>query len=312
MAPIRSDSYAFTFDHRTLEVLRKRLGLTQAALAEELDVPVNTVSRWETGANSPDANALAAMYSIAKERGVNAQFFTRRMGLTTKPTERTKLVLAWDFQNIGIKDADIEEEWEFIESYLDLSFPKTRSARLLHAYAMGWLYSDAPRRLRELGFIVPQTYRNADPQLIEDVLAACWRRPQRTVAVIASNDGGYSELVLELRQKAVDVYVMGTDECSERLRKAVGSGGFVHWDQPYVVTECVEVIKELNGKSITKSEFGSLCRQRLDESEVYPDDVGFSRRNPYGSLLRWLQGQGVISVADVPGRPKFVTIKLLR
>ena len=58
MAPIKSDQFEYAFRPQSIEVLRKQLGLTQAGLAEELDVPVNTVSRWETGATTPDAPGL--------------------------------------------------------------------------------------------------------------------------------------------------------------------------------------------------------------------------------------------------------------
>ena len=88
-------------------------------------------------------------------------------------------------------------------------------------------------------------------------------------------------------------------------------GTFVPWDAPFVVSECVEVIKDLKGEPISRADFGNRCSARLEESEVYPGDVGFSRRNPYGSVLRWLEKQGVVTTTKVPRKPDWVTIRLL-
>ena len=73
VAPIRPEDHAFVFQASVLVDLRRKLDLNQAELAESLDVPVNTLSRWERGSNVPDANALAVLFSIAKERGVEAR-----------------------------------------------------------------------------------------------------------------------------------------------------------------------------------------------------------------------------------------------
>ena len=80
VAPIRPEDHAFVFQASGLVDLRRKLDLNQAELAESLDVPVNTLSRWERGSNVPDANALAALFSIAKERGLKPEFFKQREG----------------------------------------------------------------------------------------------------------------------------------------------------------------------------------------------------------------------------------------
>ena len=80
VAPIRPEDHAFVFQASVLVDLRRKLDLNQAELAESLDVPVNTLSRWERGSNVPDANALAALFSIAKERGLKPEFFKQREG----------------------------------------------------------------------------------------------------------------------------------------------------------------------------------------------------------------------------------------
>ena len=55
--------------------MRQTLGLSQSAMAAMLDLPKNTVSRWERGETTPDAESLAAVYSLGMEKGVAPNFF---------------------------------------------------------------------------------------------------------------------------------------------------------------------------------------------------------------------------------------------
>ncbi len=45
---------------------RKRMGLTQAQLAETLDVSNKTISRWERGINLPDYDQVFALSNLFK------------------------------------------------------------------------------------------------------------------------------------------------------------------------------------------------------------------------------------------------------
>ncbi|MBI2166597.1 MAG: helix-turn-helix domain-containing protein [Chloroflexi bacterium] len=292
-----------------LESSRKRLGLTQAKLAELLDVPVNTVSRWETGATTPDANALAAIYSIAKQQDVTPQFFQRRATVQTAERQRTKLILAWDYQNRGLDASEVASEWSYMWKYIDLLHPGTKASRQLWAYTSPYQWNAADE-LKKLRFQVYDGAFDADSQLVQDVRAECQKKPNKTVFVLAADDGNYVELLRGLKEIGVDVYVWGTDQCNERLVKAVDPGHFIHWDGPFVVTECVDVVRGLNGRQITRAEFGSLCKSRLDEEGAYPYEVGFSAKNPYSSVLRWLDRQGIVEITEVTGKSDTVSIRL--
>lgn len=48
----------------TLQSLRKKQGLTQEALGEQLHVTRQTVSNWETGKNYPDLELLVALSNL--------------------------------------------------------------------------------------------------------------------------------------------------------------------------------------------------------------------------------------------------------
>ena len=65
----------YRFSPNSLIGLRRTLAITQAEMASRLGVPANTVSRWETGATVPDADSLAAIYSVAMEHQVQPNFF---------------------------------------------------------------------------------------------------------------------------------------------------------------------------------------------------------------------------------------------
>lgn len=309
MAPIRPDHFDYSFRPSVLENIRKQLGLTQAKLAEFLDIPVNTVSRWETGSTVPNADALAAIYSIAKEGAVTAQFFQKKANVKAMQRQRTKLILAWDYQNIGLNASEVAPEWSYMRKYLDLLHPGTKSSRQLWAYSSPFQLN-ASTELEKLSFQVYSGVFDADGQLAQDVLEECQKNPNRTVLVLVADDGDYTEMLRRAKEMGVDVYIWGTDQCSERLVKALEPGHHLHWDGPFVITECIDVVRGLNERPVTRAEFGSLCKSRLDGEEVYPYEVGFSSRNPYGSILRWLERQGVVDIAEVPGKPDAISIRL--
>jgi len=63
------------FDYVQIRAFRKRLGLTQAALAERLGVPQPTVARWETGLVSPCADYIGAMCDLGRVADIDPSFF---------------------------------------------------------------------------------------------------------------------------------------------------------------------------------------------------------------------------------------------
>ena len=91
MAPVKPGR--FKFDPGSIVQVRKHLGLSQKKLAALLGVPANTLSRWETGATTPDADSLAAIYSVAAQHGMSAQLFHRRKKMQPRLSKgRTRLL----------------------------------------------------------------------------------------------------------------------------------------------------------------------------------------------------------------------------
>ena len=107
MAPVEKGSYRF--DPKGLVDIRNRLGIAQFEMALLLGVPPNTLSRWETGKATPDAHSLAAIYSFARERGLNPSFFRHFVA-----GQRTRLVVVLDFQDLGVSALSVKQ----MDSYL--------------------------------------------------------------------------------------------------------------------------------------------------------------------------------------------------
>lgn len=297
MAPIKPSQHKYRFDPKEISNVRQRMKITQAALAELLDVPVNTVSRWETGASTPDAHALAAIHSAALESNVKVNFFHAQATASESKSTRTKLLVAWDFQNLALDADGLEEEWGYLKKYLSLLHPGTHANAELKAYTSGF-HHQAEQVLKSLGFTVSSSLFNIDAQFIDDVEDALSKRPSRSVLYLVADDGDYVDLIRTQRQRGVDVYVLGTDQCSEQLKRALEADHFVHIDRPYVVVKSLEALKSSKDKVVSTASFGNICKRVLDEAAIYPQDVGFSAKNPYGSLARWLEVRGLVKTGN--------------
>lgn len=265
--PVRPGSFEYRFSPDALKQARDRLGLSQAKLAARLDLPVNTISRWERGETTPDAHSLAAIYSIAKERGLEPEFFKKGVGMATatrkKPLQplngrivlnrqRTRLVLAWDFQNVALEAGEAFDEWFYMDKFLDIAFPSVDKWEL-RAYA-SWQHNEAVKNLRYVK--LEQTYFDADAQISREVRNLCgvqqsyWSQPsidpKDTVLVLVSKDGDFADLLNEVRQAGVDVYLWSPPGCSRDLQDAVKRDNIIPWDHP-CLTVSEDNLKRLRG-----------------------------------------------------------------
>ncbi len=225
MATAERDRYEFR--HQALVELRSRLGLKQAAMAEALGVPQNTLSRWETGATPPDAKSLARFYSIAQEREEEVEFFMRKRPapklVKGKAKSRPRLLVAWDFQNTGQKKSQVKEINSRIRKAIAKRFPET-SHQAYSAFG-GVNQSAATDALANLAWRVWEDQKDIDKELIRQVKDYCAQEPQETAVVLICNDGDYDAgLTKELQRDGVEFYVGDLDgKVSERLRKAVST-----------------------------------------------------------------------------------------
>ena len=120
MAPVKQMQYRFSPE--SIAELRKKLGLSQAAFAKSLGVPPNTVSRWENGATTPDAASLAAIHSVAMEKGIRPSFFKKRR---KQAMARTQLLVVWDFQRFAVLARHVQEMDLWLTAECDRRFSTT-------------------------------------------------------------------------------------------------------------------------------------------------------------------------------------------
>ena len=245
MPPIRPDDHAYRFRPGTIRELRESLKLTQAQMADLLEIPTNTLSRWETGANLPDANALAAIYSIAADRGVTPQFFEERSKTMGKFQYRKIRFIDWDFQNLDLEAEIIGETADELNRYLNILCGRPQEiGKWAYVSAMvggywGADHSAQGKALQEAGFDLMSCQFDADRQIIEDGRdafglphtsqsgATDGDNPKEHAYVLISDDGDYAEYLKDLRNAGAETFIFGTDECSKKLIKAVGQDHFI-------------------------------------------------------------------------------------
>ena len=339
MAPIIPEDYRYVFKPQNISELRHKLAMTQSDLAALLDVPVNTLSRWETGSTAPDAHALAAIYSVARERDLRPEFFVEGDSPMASRLKQSTLVVQWDSQNVS-PEADLIGTWSTsLKQYMLLLFPNlAQQTGSVYPRSVDW---DTLQLLQHNGFDVRPVRADADRQLIEDcrrlfdlvqpafnslnqsvILSALQVNvrqgvgpdPEQTAYTLVADDGDYADIIRELKRTGAEVFVCGTDECSQSLKDAAGPDHFIPLWQPYVVVQCMEVAIEMSRSRITKSEFGSRCWQLLNNNElgIFPDDAGFPRSGGYIRVLEHLESNGLVRVQRFRHDPNRISIALCR
>ena len=197
------------------------MNLTQKTMAAQIGVPANTLSRWETGATTPDADSLAAIYSIARDRDITPSFFQRRKPVPTLNRNRDRLVVIWDFQNysataLQVPHMDSSIRWEIRRPLKSASF------QLFKAFASP-NQAEATNGLFELGWRVFEDAHDLDEDIVEQAKSDCIQDPGHTTLALISNDGDYVELIQDLSELGVDVYLITSlFGYSHRLVEAVG------------------------------------------------------------------------------------------
>ena len=236
MAPVKPGR--FEFDAGSIAQVRNRLGLSQKKLAALLGIPANTLSRWEIGTTTPDADSLAAIYSVAAQHGLSAQFFRRREKMAKAAKGRTRLLVFWDFQTLRTSASYVRQADETVRQALREKFPTaTSSSFKAFSYPSD---SQATDELMGLGWRVWEEDDDLSDDIISQSKSDCGHEPENTILVLLTDpsEDDFVNLVGELRRKGVDVYLMSS-EATERtaLVKAVGRK---HWIKLTGIPKAVE------------------------------------------------------------------------
>ena len=141
--------------------------------------------------------------------------------MATRTTGRTRLLVFWDFQNEARAAGHVNGVSDRIAAALR---PRFGGATLQIFKAFGGTnQSPALNRLGEAGWRVWEDDIDMDQELISQARSDCGHEPQNTTFVLITKDRDYSEMISDLRDQGVDVYVgqLGGN-VSALLRSAVG------------------------------------------------------------------------------------------
>ena len=220
MAPIKGGRYEFRPD--SLVKIRQQLKLKQAKMAEMLGIPANTLSRWENGTTSPDAESLAAIYSLAKEQAVEFDFFQRRRPLPKETKSPSRLLVMWDFQNLAMGVSGIADCNEKIKAEVEKRFPGT-SYRCYKAF-VHINQAEQADKLQDLGWRVFEDDVDMDEEIASQAKSDCGQGHKDTILVIITKDGDFKALIDELTKKGVTVYLIVPQQgASQHLVQSVGN-----------------------------------------------------------------------------------------
>ena len=240
MVPLRQGDYVFR--RQSIPELRQKLGISQAQMAERLGVPKNTVSRWEreNEPTTPDADFLAAIYSLGKEKGITPEFFAprkqRAAPIKQEPAQvRDYAIVYWDFASVTPANTYYVEAQasgvdlcdRFIRNearkrapkatrYLFKAFSHTRHATMTDRLSDWRIWEDD----------VDWTDR-----ISKDVHSDTGQNPQASVVFLATANTNFVSLIRGLRSMHVMVYLVAPAGVSTQLVEAVGKRRWIRMPQ---------------------------------------------------------------------------------
>ena len=180
--------------------------LKQKKMAEMLGVPANTLSRWENGATTPDAVSLAAIYSLAKEHGMTAEFFQPRKSRSKTKKQRDRVSTMWDLNSMNFSPYQIREIDAWITDQIRTRFGNPH---------LEWfkVFAKPGQRasievLAELDWDVWEHTKDIENELVSHAKSDCGQKPNETIFVMIGRHNAYVELLDELTDWGVDVYVV--------------------------------------------------------------------------------------------------------
>ncbi|HSW57897.1 MAG TPA: helix-turn-helix transcriptional regulator [Dehalococcoidales bacterium] len=225
MSPLKTGDYEFK--KGVLVDIRRRMGLSQAKMAELLGLPPNTLSRWENGSTVPDADSLASIYSIAKKNNLTVEFFgLRGMKTEVKPL-RYRLMVFWDFQTYGVAAGWVKEADTGLSEIL-----KNRFGDLNDQLLKAFIHPDqrpAGRELEKLGWSVREGRQEITTDMVNTAKSLAGQDPAGTVLALISKDNSLFNLVEELKSWGVLVFIFYNRPVNNRLLEGAGEKFGIQW-----------------------------------------------------------------------------------
>ncbi len=221
MTPIKQGKYEFK--NQSLIDVRKKMGLSQAKMAELLGVPANTLSRWEIGTTVPDARNLAGFYSLAKEYGITPTFFGLRDDII--PFQYNSAIF-WDFQTAGIQAYWVKQAHDTIMTEIGKRFTGMAPEYKVFAHPS---QQQAVDILNSLGWTVFIGEDEIFDDIVHQVKSDCGQRPEGMVLILITQDNGFSELIEDQMGKSVRVFIMSLQTYNNKLLEKVGQANSIPW-----------------------------------------------------------------------------------
>lgn len=216
MTALKSGEYVF--NPKTIEEVRKRMGLTQQEFSDKLGIAKTAISRWEQGKVTPDADSLAAIYSLAKNDRIEPVFFKK---VEAKPKEgRSNLFVSWDYQNMPLPSREAVEKAELIRDELTKKFLSVSHA-VFKVFASS-RQASVTNEISKQGWRLEEFDSDIDEELDSQAWSDCNQVPQDTLFVLITKDGDFTGLIEDLRKKGVRVYLMAPEKANQELIEAVG------------------------------------------------------------------------------------------
>ncbi len=138
-------------------------------------------------------------------------------------TNRTRLLVFWDFQNVGVAAKSVQDVSRRMRAALQGHF----GGELVETFKAfgGTNQSAALEELSKLGWRARPIDDNVDDKLIAEAKSVCGQNPEETVFVLISGDTGYSGLISDLQGQGVDVHLLQL--LGPTLRNAVGGSNVI-------------------------------------------------------------------------------------
>ena len=140
---------------------------------------------------------------------------------------RHRVMVALDFQNLGVSAGNVEAMDNWIRGEVDRRFPAT-SHEVYRAYCRPDQVA-ATAVLRRLHWRIKAATSDADRWITQETKSYCGESPRSTVVFLCSKDRDFSGLVQELCNRGVEVYGMGPSGASQRLVQAVGRQRWIQY-----------------------------------------------------------------------------------
>ena len=140
---------------------------------------------------------------------------------------RHRVMVALDFQNLGVSAGNVEAMDSWIRGEVDRRF-RTASHEVYRAYCRPDQVA-ATAVLRRLHWRVTPTDSDADQRIIQDAKSYCGESPEDTVLFLCTKDGDFVNLVQEMRHRGARVYGMGPSNSSQGLMQTIGRRRWIQY-----------------------------------------------------------------------------------